>query len=49
MRPEIYTNAVLTVIAICVVWLSVKDIAITAAAGAGRAGEQVMALKIVTV
>jgi len=51
MNPDLYTKAVLTVIAICVAWLAVKDIAITPAAnaaGAAQAGEQVMALKIVT-
>lgn len=51
MIPDLYTKAVLTVIAICVAWLAVKDIAIAPAAnaaGGAQAGEQVMALKLVT-
>ncbi len=46
MKPDLYTKTVLTVIAICVAWLSVKDLAITRMASA--ADQQVTAVRLVT-
>jgi hypothetical protein len=51
MNPDLYTKVMLTVIALCVAWMAAKDVVITpaaSAAGAAQAGEQVMALRIVT-